>query len=167
VKTVILFRHGKSDWDAPVGSDHERPLAARGRKAADRMGRFLAERGEVPQLAIASTALRARDTLDRAVQAGEWGCEVEVRDDLYLPSPYGLLDILKQQPEPLTSVMLVGHQPAWSETLSLLVGGGYFRFPTAAMARVDVAVQRWEEIDSGFGELRWLVTPKEVASDNR
>jgi phosphohistidine phosphatase len=127
------------------------------------MGRFLSEKGEIPELAIASTALRARDTLERAVRAGDWSCRVEALDDLYLPSPYRLLHVLQQQAEPLSSVMLVGHQPAWSETLSLLVGGGEYRFPTAAMARVDVAIDRWDEIDVGMGELRWLVTPKELA----
>jgi phosphohistidine phosphatase len=92
---------------------------------------------------------------------------VETLDDLYLPSPYRMLHVLQQQPEPLSSVMLVGHQPAWSETLSLLVGGGEYRFPTAAMARIDLAVDLWDEIDVGVGELRWLVTPKEVASAER
>ncbi len=163
MKTVILFRHAKSDWNAPSGADHDRPLAERGRRAADQMGRFLAARGEVPELAISSTALRARDTLERAVRAGEWECRVELLGDLYLPSPYRLLHVLGQQPEPVSSVMLVGHQPAWSEALSLLVGGGEFRFPTAAMARVDVEVSRWDEIDLGLGELSWLVTPKELA----
>jgi len=162
VKTVFLFRHGKSDWDAPYDSDHERPLAKRGRQAADRMGRFLSGKGEIPELAITSTALRARDTLERAVRAGDWSCRVEALDDLYLPSPYRLLHVLQRQAEPLSSVMLVGHQPAWSETLSLLVGGGEFRFPTAAMARIDVNVDRWDDIEPGLGELRWLVTPKEL-----
>ncbi len=163
MKTVILFRHGKSDWGASYGSDHERPLAKRGRKAADRMGRFLSEMGEVPELAVSSTAVRARDTLDRAIRAGGWSCRVELLDDLYLPSPYTLLSVLQQQVEPLSSVMLVGHEPAWSETISLLVGGGDYRFPTAAMARIDVAIESWDEIDVGLGELRWLVTPKELA----
>ncbi len=163
MKTIILFRHGKSDWDAPSGSDHERPLAARGRTAADAMGRFLSEKGEVPELAIASSAVRARDTLDRAVRAGEWACEVAERDDLYLPSPYMLLEVLQQQPDAVSSVMLVGHQPAWSETLSLLVGGGDFHFPTAAMARIDVDSERWTDVDFGGGRLRWMVTPKELA----
>ena len=162
VKTVILFRHGKSDWYASWDSDHDRPLAERGRRAADQMGRFLAEKGEVPELAFSSTALRARDTLERAIQAGDWDCRVELLDDLYLPSPHDLLHVLAQQPEQISSVMLVGHEPAWSETLSLLVGGGEFKFPTAAMARVDVAVERWEEINFGSGELRWLMTPKEL-----
>ena len=163
MKTVILFRHGKSDWEASYGTDHERPLAKRGRDAADRMGRFLSKRGEVPELAISSTAVRARDTLRLAKRAGEWSCEVQLLDDLYLPSPYALLHVLQNQAESLSSVMLVGHQPAWSETLSLLVGGGEFRFPTAAMARVDLDAPRWDEVDFGSGDFRWLVTPKELA----
>ena len=163
MKTVILFRHGKSDWEASYGTDHERPLAKRGRLAADRMGRYLSEMAEVPDLAISSTAVRARDTLDRAMRAGDWSCEVELLDDLYLPSPYALLHVLQNQAESLASVMLVGHQPAWSETLSLLVGGGDFRFPTAAMARVDVDTEHWAEVDFGTGSLRWMVTPKELA----
>ena len=167
MKAVILFRHAKSDWNAPSGADHDRPLAERGRAAADRMGRFLAEKGEVPDVAISSTAVRARETLDRAARAGDWSCRVEQLDDLYLPSPHGLLRVLQRQEEPLTSVMLVGHEPAWSETLSLLVGGGEYRFPTAAMARVDVAVDLWEEVDFGLGELRWMVTPKELAGAER
>lgn len=167
MKTVILFRHGKSDWDASHGADHERPLAERGRRAADRMGRYLSEKGEVPDLAISSTAVRASDTLDRAVRSGDWSCRVEQLDDLYLPSPNGLLEVLRQQSDELVSVMLVGHEPAWSETLSLLVGGGRFRFPTAAMARIDIDSDRWAELDFGLGELRWMVTPKEVASEDR
>ena len=163
MKSVILFRHGKSDWYSSAGSDHERPLAERGNRAADRMGRFLSEKGEVPDLAISSTALRARDTLDRAAQAGGWSCELEYLDDLYLPSPHGLLYVLQQQSDQVSSVMLVGHEPAWSETLSLFVGGGDYRFPTAAMARVDVDSERWADVDFGLGQLSWMVTPKELA----
>jgi phosphohistidine phosphatase len=163
VKTVILFRHGKSDWDASYESDHDRPLAKRGRKAADLMGVFLSEKGEVPDLAISSTARRARDTLDRAVEAGGWECRLELLEELYLPNPYLLIDVIQRQDEAVSSVMLVGHQPAWSEALSLLVGGGEFHFPTAAMARIDVDIERWDEVEPGAGELRWLVTPKQVA----
>ena len=39
MRSLILFRHGKSDWDAPYSSDHERPLAGRGKEAAP-IGRF-------------------------------------------------------------------------------------------------------------------------------
>ena len=131
------------------------------------MGRFLSEKDEVPDVAISSTAVRARTTLERAMRAGGWSCRVEQLDELYLPSPHGLLHVLQQQPDEVGSVMLVGHEPAWSETLALLVGGGEFRFPTAAMARVEMSVDQWADLDFGLGELRWMVTPKEVAADDR
>ena len=41
MKTLILLRHGKSDWKDDELVDHERPLAKRGRKAARAVGRFL------------------------------------------------------------------------------------------------------------------------------
>ena len=46
--SLILFRHGKSDWDAPYANDHERPLANRGKEAARCMGRLLSHTRQVP-----------------------------------------------------------------------------------------------------------------------
>ena len=42
MKTVLILRHGKSDWSAPYTTDFERPLAKRGLKDAPRMGEVLA-----------------------------------------------------------------------------------------------------------------------------
>ena len=64
MRRLILFRHGKSDWDAPFGSDHERPLSKRGVKAAKTMGLVLARSDLVPDHAITSSAVRARTTLE-------------------------------------------------------------------------------------------------------
>ncbi len=68
MKTLIFFRHGKSDWDAEYHGDHNRPVAKRGRKAAKLMGRFLASTGQVPDSVVTSSALRARSTFELAAQ---------------------------------------------------------------------------------------------------
>ena len=73
MKSVILFRHGKSDWNASYGSDHERPLSKRGVHAAMRMGRFLAEKNQIPDLVISSTALRAQSTAKLAINSALTG----------------------------------------------------------------------------------------------
>ncbi len=160
MKKIILFRHGKSDWKASYASDHERPLARRGEAAADRMGRFLAAAGEVPDLAVTSTAVRASETLRRAILAGGWRCRVEESDELYLASSGELLSYIRFLHESDAAVVLVGHEPSWSALLARLVGGGAFRFPTATMARIDLDVGTWDEVDFGMGELRWLVIPR-------
>lgn len=159
MKTILLFRHAKSDWETGA-PDPERPLNKRGRKAAARMGRFLAQAGEVAELVITSSALRARETVDRASQAGEWKPPVEVLDALYESSPEAVLAAIQSQDDGVSSLLLVGHEPTWSSLAAGLCGGGRLRLPTAAVARIDVGVERWGEVTPGSGELLWLVTPR-------
>ena len=62
MKHLLLLRHAKSAWGDPSLADIDRPLAARGRKAAPQMGRELATRGWAPQTVLVSPARRARET---------------------------------------------------------------------------------------------------------
>lgn len=160
MKRVILLRHAKSDWNAGYGSDHDRPLNKRGRRAAARMGRYLAAIGQLPDLVIGSTALRARDTVERAAAAGGWERPVELTPEFYEAAPETVLQRIRILDESAESVLIAGHEPTWSLLVEMLVGGGNVRMPTAAMTRVDFAVDRWSGVDAGAGELIWHVTPK-------
>ena len=161
---LILFRHGKSDWDADDGAeDRARPLARRGRKAAQRMGRFLARAGQVPDAAITSPAVRAADTLRLAMEGGGWRCPVRAATTLYGGGVSGLLAEVNQEPAATSVLLAVGHEPTWSAALTVLVGGGEVRFPTAALARIDFDVEGWEDVAPASGVLTWLVVPRLLA----
>lgn len=161
MKTVLFFRHGKSDWDADWNTDHERPLARRGRKAAKVMGRLLAEIGPTPDSVVCSSAMRARQTLERAHKAGGWNAAVRVTNDLYGASPADLLETIRREPDTTRVLMLVGHEPTWSETIEDFVGRDVEHFPTAALARVDLALDAWREAAFGRGSLVWLHRPRD------
>src|SRR5690625_5108607 len=60
-RTLILVRHAKSDWSAPVDDQH-RPLARRGRRQAPATGRWLAQHLPAPDLVLVSVAVRAQQT---------------------------------------------------------------------------------------------------------
>ncbi len=161
---LILFRHGKSDWDADDGGeDRGRPLARRGRKSARRMGRFLERAEQVPDAAITSPAVRADDTLRVAMEGGGWSCPVRTAASLYGGGVAGLLAAVQQEPDTTGVLLAVGHEPTLSAALAALVGGGVVRFPTAALARVDFDVDRWDEVAPGTGVLAWLVVPRLLA----
>jgi len=160
VKTLFVLRHGKSDWHGGDGSDHERPLAKRGVAAAELMGRFLRQNRQLPAKVISSTAVRARSTAEQAMAAGHWDCPASYTDDLYGASVSGVLDLLQMENDALSSLLLVGHQPTWSELIADLCGGSAVQFPTAALARIDFPLDRWRDLQPGTGTLRWLVTPK-------
>jgi len=157
---LLVMRHAKSDWDAGT-DDHERPLAERGVKAARKVGRFLAAADMVPELVICSTAMRARATVELAVEAGDWHCPVEHTRAFYGADPAAVLAEIASRPAP-PRLMVVGHEPTWSELVSLLVGGGGVRMATAAVACLELPANEWSEIEPGAGRLVWLVTPKLV-----
>ena len=158
-KSVILYRHGKSDWGAPYGDDHDRPLAKRGRKASKAMGRFLSESGRLPDIAITSTALRAKSTLEISVAEGSWDCEIVENERIYYGTVGEIFDIIRNLPDKYSSVLLVGHEPKWSNLASLMIGGGEVVFKTATMALICFEAPSWENIELGEGELLWLQQP--------
>lgn len=160
MKTILLFRHGKSDWDADYEADHNRPLARRGEKAASLMGKYLASLDQLPDRVICSSALRAKETVRLAAKAGKWSCPITFADELYEASPEQVLDLIRESQNSLDSILLAGHEPTWSLLAGRLIGNAKVKFPTAAMARIDLAVASWKEAGFGKGTLVWMVSPK-------
>lgn len=159
MKTLLLLRHAKSDWDAAYADDHARPLAERGVKAARKMGRWATSIGLVPDQALASTALRARQTLALAAEAGGWNGAARITDALYEATPEAVLAEIRATDDNVGVLVVVGHEPTTSRLVSLLIGGGLVEIKTAAAARVDVPVMRWADVAPGRGVLAALVPP--------
>ncbi len=154
-----MFRHAKSDWKQDYGgNDLDRPLANRGRRAAKIAGQFIAAAGQVPDLVLVSPALRARQTVEIASSGATWKATVRLDDRLYGDAD-GLLESIRQAPESARTLMIVGHEPAWSEVASRLTNGAAFILPTASVLRLDFEVDRWAEV-VGRGKVVWLVTPR-------
>jgi phosphohistidine phosphatase len=164
VRHLYFLRHAKSDWGTDFSSDHERPLARRGVEAAGRVGRFLTSLQQRPEVVLSSSAVRARTTAELARDAGGWTAEIDSTPDLYEATPPDLLAIIRRQDDAISRLLLVGHQPTWSEAIGLFVGEAEVKLVTAALARVDLGVESWADASFGRGVLCWLVTPKLLAS---
>lgn len=167
MKTLLLLRHGKSDWDAPFGSDAERPLAKRGVKSAQLMGKFLTTAGVAPDLALTSPAVRARSTLELAAVAGGWEATRRIEAGLYDGSAVAITELVRRTPYDVGILLLTGHQPTWGTLTSQLIGGGRIAFPTAAVACIDLPVPRWQDVGPGRGELRWFIPPRLIQGGSR
>ncbi|MGI9595444.1 MAG: SixA phosphatase family protein [Acidimicrobiales bacterium] len=165
--TLLLLRHGKSDWTADYTSDADRPLKRRGREASKLVGRFLSAADRQPELALTSPARRARETLQLACRAGGWSCPTLVSDDLYEQGPPDTIQLLRTiVPSGTKSVLAVGHEPTWSEVVAILTGAN-IRFPTAAMAYIELDLHRWDTLGAGTGRLSWLVPPRLLRAASR
>ena len=164
MKSILLFRHGKSDWKANYGKDHDRPLSLRGVKAAKVMSTYLFKIQQIPDLIISSTALRAKKTAQIAKKFGQWNSDFILDKNIYHCSVDKLLMILSQQDPRIHFICIVGHQPIFSHILSQTTYLNWVKLPTASMARIDFPFKTWEELKFGKGVLSWMKKPKELMS---
>ncbi len=165
-KRLLLIRHAKSSWDDPALSDHERPLAPRGRKAAERIAEHLSRASHDLDLVLCSSARRTRETLERLATAfGD--AEVLVEDDLYGASASELIDRLHEVPEPVGSLAVIGHNPGIQDlTIELATNGPELerartKFPTAAIAVLEFDAP-WTELATGAARLVSFTVPKDL-----
>jgi phosphohistidine phosphatase len=168
MRRLYLLRHAKSSWKDRSLADRDRPLAGRGKRAAKDMARHLEAEGIRPDLVLCSPARRTRETLERI--EGAFGDAVEARVDeaLYGASAAELLERISELPPEVGSVMLIGHNPGLEELALALAseGDGLARlrekFPTAALATIDLPADRWGEIERGSGILVGYVRPRDL-----
>ena len=134
--TLILLRHSKSDW-AGDEADIDRPLAHRGRRQAPKAGHWLATHVDRIDLAVVSTARRARETWD--LVSAELGERPETRhdEDPYAASGSELLHIVRSLGEELGTVVLVGHNPGLEDLAETLIGD-WIPLPTSALAVIEL-----------------------------
>jgi phosphohistidine phosphatase len=164
-KTLLLLRHAKSSWKDPQLDDHDRPLNSRGRKAAVKIGRLMQDERLMPDLALCSTARRARETAGLIFAEMASPPEITFRDDLYHADPEHIARVLSQVAESTSCVLMIGHNPGLEEFLSRITSKA-LELPTAALARVDFQVSTWSQFnDSARGTLVQLWRPRELDSD--
>jgi phosphohistidine phosphatase len=161
LKTLLVLRHAKSSWDDPALDDHERPLNARGEEDAPRIGRLARDERLAPELILSSDAVRARVTAEAMADAT--GGQMLLDPRLYHASAAAILAVLRSSVAPgAGTVMIVGHNPGLEELIAKLTGERE-DFPTAALARIELPIERWADVKSATrGTLIGLWRPKEL-----
>lgn len=154
---LYLLRHADAgDPMAWPGDDAERPLSAKGRRQARRLGSLLADIGWRPDVILTSPKVRAAQTakiVGRAVA-------IEPDDEQRLASGFELDDVrtmLAGHPD-AKRVVLVGHDPDFSAIASSLTGAA-IELRKGAIARIDLPDAA---PSAGRGALRWLIPPGAV-----
>jgi phosphohistidine phosphatase len=162
VKSLLVLRHAKSDWRDPGVVDHDRPLNERGARDADRMGRLLRDENLVPDLIIASTAKRARETVKALVSASAFAGDITRKRAFYLAGPGAYIKGLSDVKDAHQRVMVVGHNPGLEELVERLTGT-LTTMPTASLVEIVLPITYWRDLGGETrGELRGVWRPREL-----
>jgi len=157
-KTLILLRHGKSDWTFDL-RDHDRPLNPRGKSDVPKIAHRFSELNLVPQACFHSTAKRATDTALGVLEEIDVN-RVESHSQLYTFDSEEVLEFIAGVDNDLDSILLVGHNPAYTELVNRFTSVRLDNLPTCGFTVIDFQIDLWSEIANMYGDLRILEYPK-------
>ncbi len=154
------MRHAKSSWDDASLSDFDRPLNERGKKAAMFMGELMRKNAFRPAIIMSSPAVRAKETAELIKESSGLAVGIKFERHIYEASPQALRQAVSDLDDAFTSAMLVGHNPGIEGFIRFLTGQ-IEPMPTAALAIIELDVERWNSIDHGCGELKSVFRPRD------
>ena len=163
---ITLFRHAKAETPNLETADFERVLASRGQHNALRMGRFIKDKGLLPDLVIVSTSARTRQTWELA--ASQWpDIPVMFLDSIYEASATTLMAAIDAHGGNCERVMVIGHNPGLVVLLHNLVdtspaGVNMSYFPTACVADIGFDVPHIRDIHPESGRLLSFIRVREL-----
>lgn len=169
-RVLALMRHAKSAWGGEFADDSDRPLDQRGRRAAPLMAAYLARAGVVPELVLCSTALRARQTLDRLSHEFRPPPEIRYDDGLYLADYREILSIIHAVDSKWRTILVIGHNPGLQHLAFRLASRANpaeakrieSKFPTAGLAVLAASLESWGDLSPDTVAAATFVAPKNL-----
>jgi phosphohistidine phosphatase len=170
MKRLAVLRHAKSSWKDRELDDFERPLNGRGQRAARRMGREMAERGMTFDFILASPAVRVRQTIDGVKEGHGLDAPIRFEPRIYMARVAELLELIGTIPDDAHSALLVGHNTS-AERLVIKLAEDDERglhkrveekFPTAALAVIELPINNWSDLEPESGRLVELIYPADL-----
>ena len=160
MKTLYLLRHAKSSWDNAFMSDFQRPLNPRGNRTAPFMGELIKKRKLRAEIIVSSPAERAKETAILVKEAADMSAEIVFDRRIYEASPNGLRKVVSGLKDKYLSAMLVGHNPGLEGFIHSLTGRQE-PMPTAALAIIELEIDKWDHLADNCGQVVSVIRPKE------
>jgi phosphohistidine phosphatase len=161
MKRLLFMRHGKSSWSNGTLADHDRPLKTRGVEDAHRMGNWLKDKKDwYPESIHTSSAKRALETANIVRGYLPENLEFSIDSALYTFSIFQLLEEIKRLDDKTSSVLLFGHNPAYTALHNYLSTKEVDNVPTAGLSFFQLDIKTWNDLDAEHVIAGQLVTPK-------
>lgn len=165
MRSLVLVRHAKTEPGGPGVADAERQLTERGHRDAAIAGDWLAAHGPAPDLALVSTAERARQTWSNLSDHLVTAPRSAILRDLYLAPAERILSILQRADEEV--VLIVGHNDGLANFARAIVKQPpahqrFGRYPTGALSVIVFDVEDWALADWGGGRCDAFMIPAEL-----
>jgi phosphohistidine phosphatase len=144
-RTLVIIRHAKSSWANPLQSDFDRPLNDRGKNEVEEMGKKLKALHIIPDIIIASSAKRTRQTAKKIAKLVDFDADnIKWEEKLYHCIPSVLEEEICGTDDKMKTVFIVGHNPGITEFVNQLSPDfNIDNMPTCGVVGVHLDIKEW------------------------
>lgn len=163
MKQITLLRHSKAGQTSKkVVDDHGRELTDKGIELCTVIAETFQENNIKPDYALCSNSVRTVQTLEEVYKSLGWNSDSKVEDEtLYLAAPSEIISVIRNLPESVKHVVIVGHNPGLQQFAINFAGKGdkiAFRSlrsqcPPGACVTFNVETLKWADVNLKDGEL--------------
>lgn len=160
MKNLILIRHAKSSWEAPL-KDIDRPLEQKGIKDAHLVAANCIK--YIPSVFVmcSSTAKRASETALIFAQTILYPVEsIIFKDELYTFDENQLEKVIKSCSNVFENVILFGHNAAITNFVNKFGDIFVDNVPTSGFVSLEFETDNWEKISKG--KTKKIIFPKKI-----
>jgi phosphohistidine phosphatase len=151
MRKIIFLRHGKTEDISSDIVDHKRELLPQGLEDAKKIGDSLKD--VELELILSSSAIRASQTAHVFAESIMYPTEqIAIMDELYNPSLNQLLDVVRGIDNKYNFIMVVGHNPGFSDCCNLLCGVNNISLSTCNYCIIELNCD-WADIQQSCGKL--------------
>lgn len=169
---LVLLRHAKAARPNIEFSDHDRPLLPEGKRAATAIGHLMRKCGLAPDVVLVSSALRTQETLEALEAAAVWDerPNIDTLPGLYMATTGQIRELLRDLPETIRSVLVIGHNPGIHDSALGLAGPSSAKpelarlnegYPTASLTEFLISTP-WHKIAPGTATLQRFIRPADL-----
>lgn len=159
-KTLYLLRHAQSVERQAGQSDMDRELTPLGTKETFQIGAFLHREKIQPEVIYCSSAVRAHMTAQLISDTIKLDVERIIPDEeLSQASVRTFFGFVSDLDNAYDNVMCVGHNPVISYLAEYLTDAEVGVLPTAGLVAIKLAVDSWQNVEKGCGEVILKITP--------
>ena len=146
MKTITFLRHSKSSWDY-ILEDIDRPLNEVGIEKIKKVAESSKHQFINSDIIFSSTANRAIHTcliLTRHLSISN--DKIRLSEDLYTFNHSEVFDFIKKIEDKYSQVVLVGHNPAYTEISNYFSENKILNLPTARWFSMKFDSNKWSDI---------------------
>ena len=146
MKTITFLRHSKSSWDY-ILEDVDRPLNKVGIEKIKKVAESSKHQFINSDIIFSSTANRAIHTcLILTRQLSISNNKIRLSEDLYTFNHFEVFDFIKKIEDKYSQVVLVGHNPAYTEISNYFSENKILNLPTARWFSMKFDSNKWSDI---------------------